>query len=265
MRGGRPSGRRFLWSEFIATFADNGEAKAGLARAIEAMVGHELDRRNAKAAAVLIAELPSPPPALEARLCTLEGDLAREKDELEKLRRIEREGDVGLGSRARAALALLVAVGFNAGAVVYSFVAEGRDGGVTPLGALGIAAAFLASVALAAWIARDVITQNEANRRLAWALGVAAMAMLAHRAVALQLGVPVSIMFAGDLVILATSGGTVAATLDRRFTPVSVFLALAPFLIALRPVWMPYTFPLVATLGAILLAMAWRQGASKTR
>jgi serine/threonine-protein kinase len=254
---------RFGFQHAIATFADNADAKIGLAAAIEGMVGHELDRRNARAAAVLMAELAPPPPTLLARLHALEAELAREKDDLEKLRRIEHDADVGLGSRARAALALLVAVGFNAGVLVLLVVAWGSE--VTLGRALGIAVAFLASVAVAAWIARDVITQNQANRRLAWALGVAALAMLAHRLVALQLGAPVATVFAGDLVILATSGGTVAATLDRRFTAVSIFLVLSVFVVALRPAWMPYTFPVSATIGAAVLALAWRGAPGKRK
>ncbi len=125
--------------------------------------------------------------------------------------------------------------------------------------AFGIAVAFLLSVGVAAWIARDVITQNVANQRLAWALGVAAVAMLAHRALALQLDFPIASVFGGDLLILGTCGGTVAATLDRRFTTVGVYLVVAAFALALRPEWMPYTFPIAATLGAGILAASWRK------
>jgi serine/threonine-protein kinase len=251
---------RFGFQHAIATFADNAEAKAGLARAIEGMVGYELDRKNAKAAAVLLAELPSPPPELAERLRAAERDVERERAELEKLRRIERDADVGVGSKARAVLALGVAMGFNVGAVVLTQVAWGSQ--ITTGRALAISVAFLVSVGVAIFIARGVVTQNAANRRMAWALLIAALAMLAHRAVAVQLGSPVSAVFAGDLVILATSGATVAATLDRRLTWVAVFLALSPFLVALRPEWMAYTFPAAATVGVLILAAVWRGEAS---
>ncbi len=248
---------RFGFQHAIETFANNIEARSGLNQAVEAMAGYELERRNANAAAVLLAELSAAPPALLVKLKALEAELADEKDELAKLRQIERDTNVRLGSRARAALALLVALGFNAGVLVLSHV--GWHDQVTLPRALGIAAAFLVSVAVAAFIARDVVMQNEANRQLAWALGVASVAMLVHRAVLLQLGAPVSAAFAGDLVILATSGGTVAATLDRRFTAVASFLALSAFALALRPAWMPYTFPTAATVGAVILALGWRR------
>jgi eukaryotic-like serine/threonine-protein kinase len=248
---------RFGFQHAIGTFADNAEAKLGLSQAVEAMAGYELDRRNANAAAVLLAELSAVPSALLARLQALEAELASEKDELAKLRQIERDANVLLGSRARAVLALLVALGFNAGVLVLSHVVW--DDQVTLVRALGIAIAFVVSVGAAAFIARGVILQNEANRRLAWALGVASIAMLVHRAVLLLLDAPVSSAFAGDMVILATSGGTVAATLDRRFTAVAGFLALAVFALALKPAWMPYTFPTAATVGAVILALGWRR------
>jgi serine/threonine-protein kinase len=254
---------RFGFQHAISTFGDNAEAKAGLARAIEGMVGYELDRKNAKAAAVLLAELPSPPPELSERLRAAERDFERERAELEKLRRIEHDADVGVGSKARSVLALMVAFGFNVGAVVLTQVAWGSQ--ITTRRALAIAVAFLASVGVAIFIARGVVTQNAANRRMAWALVIAALAMLAHRAVAVQLGSPVSAVFAGDLVILATSGGTVAATLDRRLTWVAVFLVLSPFLVALRPAWMGYTFPAAATVGVLILAAVWRGEADHGR
>ena len=248
---------RFGFQHASETFSHNEEAKQGLVNAVEVMAEYELSRRNAKAAAVLLSELVAPPPALSNRLRALEQELAAEASELEKLRQIERDIDVGLGSRPRALLALVVALGFNAAVLVVTQVVWGSQ--ITLPRALGIAIAFALSVALAAFIARDVITQNEANKRLAWALGVASLAMLTHRALALQLGSTLDSVFAGDLLILATSGGTVAATLDRRFTAVSVFLALSGFVLALRPAWFPFTFPITATLGAGVLALGWRR------
>jgi eukaryotic-like serine/threonine-protein kinase len=249
---------RFGFQHALRTSNENPAAVAGLAACIERMAEYELSRRNPKAAAVLIAELERPRAELVERLRALERELEGQAAEMEKLRRMERDIDVTVGSKTRAVLAVSVGVAFNLAVLVWLYSREAA--GLTVEHTIAIAAAFLASVLLALWIARRTVLQNAANRRLAWALAVAASAMFLHRLSALQIGTPVDSVFTEDLLILATSGGTVAATLDSRFTWVSVYLAAITFVVAAWPATLMYSFPIAATAGVGILALSWRIG-----
>ena len=62
---------RFGYQQAISTWPENAAARAGLTRAVSAMLEIELARRNLDAASLLLLDLPQPPdPAFVSRVST---------------------------------------------------------------------------------------------------------------------------------------------------------------------------------------------------
>ncbi len=98
---------RFGYAEALKAWSENESASHGLQRVIEAMIDHELRRKNVQGAASLLVQLPKPNPALSDRvkqaLAKVSGLELRLK-ELEEFR-LDADGSLGAFGRARALLA----------------------------------------------------------------------------------------------------------------------------------------------------------------
>ena len=91
-------GCRFGFREALRTWPENHAARDGMDRAVEAMVGYELDRGEVPAAEALLAELSTPSPALSERLRVARDAAAAES---ERVADLERQLDWDLGGRFR--------------------------------------------------------------------------------------------------------------------------------------------------------------------
>jgi hypothetical protein len=99
---------RFGFTQALREWKDNAAARAGLTDCIVAMIEHELAQKDRDGALALLAELPTPRPDLaeriEALARELEGTAARE----ERLKRIEADQDLTVGSGERVALLIMI-------------------------------------------------------------------------------------------------------------------------------------------------------------
>ncbi|HWB79769.1 MAG TPA: serine/threonine-protein kinase [Nannocystaceae bacterium] len=92
----------------LRAWPENPAAQAGLERALGLGVDLELRQGNARGAASLLAELRSPRPDLVTRLRALEADLMRKEGELQTLRKLRDDENLGITAarRRRASIAL---------------------------------------------------------------------------------------------------------------------------------------------------------------
>jgi eukaryotic-like serine/threonine-protein kinase len=92
----------------LRAWPENPDAQAGLERAVELGVDLELRQGNARGAASLLSELRRPRPDLVTRLRALEADLMRREGELQALRKLRYDENLGVTAarRLRGALAL---------------------------------------------------------------------------------------------------------------------------------------------------------------
>jgi serine/threonine-protein kinase len=86
---------RFAFREALRTWPENAPAHTGLARAVRAIVEHELAREPAVARA-LLAHAPAPLPDLEARV---NAAIAAEEERRDALSKVARDHDANIGRR----------------------------------------------------------------------------------------------------------------------------------------------------------------------
>jgi serine/threonine-protein kinase len=101
---------RFGFRQALKESSDNETARAGLRRAIETVVGYELDRGAAEAAAGALAEIADPPADLVARVNEALRARRDEKKKMERLERLDAQLDPTTGRRTRVAATAVLAI-----------------------------------------------------------------------------------------------------------------------------------------------------------
>ena len=96
---------RFGYRAALASWEGNAEAREGLARAIAAMIDHELSRGEPGAAARLLRELSDVPDELAKRVAEAERERSVEAERVETLKR---DVDPGPGARTRSFVAVVM-------------------------------------------------------------------------------------------------------------------------------------------------------------
>ena len=92
---------RFGFRQALRAWKDSEVANAGLRRAIAAMVRYEAEHGDARAAALLLAELDEPHPEIETLVAAAKKRAGEEAEKIEKLRELEKDNDPREGRQAR--------------------------------------------------------------------------------------------------------------------------------------------------------------------
>jgi serine/threonine-protein kinase len=178
---------RFGYRAALSAWPENEVARAGLDRALLAVIEHELAEGEAHAAANLLREVASPPAEVVARV---EAALKARAEQDERLRRLEEDLDKSIGTRTRTLLGVVFGVLWTAWPLVgWSFVLRGFA--ATYANAIigpSIATLVLGLVAYV-W-AQETLMKTAHNRRLARTLGLYAAAQSLLGAGGWLLGVP---------------------------------------------------------------------------
>ena len=101
---------RFGFLEALAAWPDAIQARDGMARAATAMIGYELDQGDPRAASALLtdlAQVTEPPDALRARVLDARRRQREERERLARLEQLGRDFDLSLGARARVLVAAI--------------------------------------------------------------------------------------------------------------------------------------------------------------
>jgi serine/threonine-protein kinase len=98
---------RFGFMQALRAWKDSDVARIGLRRAIAGMVRYEAEHGDARAAALLLAELDEKHPELESLVAAAKKRADDEAEKIEKLRVLEKDNDPREGRQARLAAGLL--------------------------------------------------------------------------------------------------------------------------------------------------------------
>ncbi len=242
---------RFGYREALRQWPDNPDALRGIERCALATVRLEIQRRDGAAARAALAELASPPPALEAALGDLENQLASEEAERERLRRIAHDVDPTVGAPARLLMfAMLLVV--LASVVVYAARIH-RTGGV-PASQLIAFPALLAVGSLAfLFLVRRQLSVNAFNRRLAVWFTLILIALLGNRVIGQSTHLDIRHQFVSDGLVLAILMAAGAVFLFRWLWLCTAILCAAVVIGTIVPAAAQIAFA-VASLIVIVIA-----------
>lgn len=218
---------RFGFEEALRIWPENAQAQRGLQASMEAMAEFELTQGSAQAAAVLIAQLPEPRPALETRLAELQETLAEEEQEYEALKQFQHEHDLTVGAQARSihvflfgliTCLLCVGVGLSERMNLY-----------TPQHAhiiIDFIILFVLSAVLL-YVKRDILMQNTVSRQIASAFLLFLFTIVLFEVLAMRLGIPVKQAFVIGMLMMFVTEGTLALIIDWRLIGPALLHGLA--------------------------------------
>jgi eukaryotic-like serine/threonine-protein kinase len=222
---------RFGFQQALREWSGDARAEAGLARCLTRMAEYELSQKNAEAAEALLQELDQPPEALLAALAALREERRRAEEERARLLALERQLDLGLFARQRAAglvgLGLLIAA---APLAVFVFRIE-----VTHAVGLAFVGGFFLVALLWLALGRRILLSNAANRRLAACLVLGFVASGINRLFGMLLQIPVPRVIVSDCLLLGAFYAALGVFLGRRFFMGSGLFLAAALLAAAAP------------------------------
>jgi serine/threonine-protein kinase len=222
---------RFGFREALERWPDNAVASRGVARAFEAMVGYELQQKDAGAAASLLGELTDPPPELRARVEAALRAEEVEKKRLAELERLGRELDRRVGQRAR--MAIGVVLGGVSSVVPLLMAMKVFEANETFSQGVTWPAFFLVLVAVLGYATRGTMLKTAINRRL---LGGIVLLLAAQTAMTVGiglLGLSPTIAVVLQLLVWSCIIAMMALALDGWLYPTAAGYVLA-FLVAAR-------------------------------
>jgi serine/threonine protein kinase len=229
---------------------DNRRAIDGLQRCAESLIEDALGRREITAAQRLLATLPSPNPALAARVQALHDELEAARLRAEQLAS-DADLSAGAGSRSRffKALIAMPLVLFFSGVV---FLQESSETSTRLAVQFVIGADLLGAAAVGVFWSR--LKATRVNRQLVWVLSWSLALMTINRITAHLSHTPLHDMFRGDLLVLTAVVGTGMWVLHRAV----VFPTLIGLIGAAATVAFPqHGFPIfVATTLLLTASMA---------
>jgi serine/threonine-protein kinase len=250
---------RFGFQQALAEWPDNQRAREGLQLTLELMIEVEIAQRSPAAAAALLSELPEANADLEARVSALRRSLSEEQAEFEHLRRIRRAIDVGLGTRTRSLLCLLLALLWGVPDTVIG-VLDATGVWHPSYAFLSLRSVLFAAVlGVAALAKRETLLGNVANRRIIGSGLILFASQLMIWLVAWRTGIPLEPAAATTSASFAVITAVMAITIDLR-----VWLAAGCLLggAISGAIWPPYAMAslgLSAILGLVALAWVWRE------
>jgi eukaryotic-like serine/threonine-protein kinase len=250
---------RFAYRQALLSWPDNELAKAGQARALEAMIEYELGQHNPRSAAALLAGLDSPDPALRVRVERAVRAAESSERRMDELERLEKQLDVETGGRQRAIWAAGLGLVWTVAPAAGPWMLE-RFPDVRALLTLGFPLAVIGALLLLGYRAR-----RDDSSVTRWLIrgGIVAMIgqlVLELTARALHLD-PVQVEVLWPVVWFCVSA-MLTATVDARLLPMTVGFLGAAFLGTVRPELRFFVMNgsnLIMTLNMFLIWMPRRQ------
>ncbi len=225
---------RFGFRQALRAWPDAEVAKVGMRRAVSGMVRFEAEQGDARAAALLLAELDARDPELEALVESAKKKAEEEAKKIEKLRQLERDLDPRVGRQSR----LIAGAVFGALWTLVPFLAphyialhpEQEGVASVPFSVLS-----LALMAVGMWLLRP---KSRINRQLmaGFTFGLAAQPFCIFAA---KYGAHVE----GPKMVMVLMGywfvvmGMIAASMERRLAPLPLAYAIGFFVALYYPAY----------------------------
>jgi len=214
---------RFGFDAALRAWPDNAAARAGRERALGAMARYELANGDARAAAVLLADLVEPLPELTAQLAALERTDAARRSRIAELEELGADRDIVAGHRARTAFLVLFGLAWSAAPLAAGVFPAIEVGHALSLVVTG---ASLAAVLAFGWLARAALGRTALNRGIGLTILVALLLHGIVEAMAWALGLAMPATHAIAVALWAGVCGAAAVFLDRALVvPTVGFLA----------------------------------------
>ena len=214
---------RFGYRSALSAWPDNDNARAGLDRALLAVVDHELTEGDAHAAAALLREVSAPPADVQARV---ESAVRGRAEQDERLKRMEQDLDPNVGGRTRTFVGTLFGIAWTFVPLVgWLMQLQGRPASHLPT--IGFSAGFLlGGIVLYRW-ARESLSKTMLNRRVSATLAVHLVAQMVLGAGELAMGITpqqglINLMFAWGL-----TQALLAVWVERWFAAPAIVCALS--------------------------------------
>jgi len=211
----------------MKAWPEHGAARAGLHNVVSAMVEHELDQGNARAAESLLAELESPPEHLRDRISSTLRSSEVKQRRMESLAAMGREMDLGIGQKTRVVVAVVLGVFWTLLPLPSALFPHIRSFGLSFSGMLMMVGAQLVLlIGLALW-ARTTMSRTAVNRAVLGAAFVATGAQAAFLFGCMVSGTEPRTTFALLQVLPFTILAVLAATLFHGLWPSAIAYLIA--------------------------------------
>jgi serine/threonine-protein kinase len=246
---------RFGFEHALRSWAGNEQARGGLKRANEAMVGYELDQGDARAAALLLAAIEDPAPSLVVRVAEAQAARAAAEAQSREHARVAQLHDASVGRRLRRWLSVSLGAIFVALSLGNLWLGGGSQGSRT---ALLVAPPVMLLVTVLVGVAlREWVTQTLVNRSLyaTVALCMASQSVLQLVLWHLRIGVAESQII--TMFTWAVFGAT-ASLIERRLKIAAIAYLVTFVAAAMQPAYRYYLAALGNALFAVSTLIIWR-------
>ena len=217
---------RFGFEQALTIWEKNKEAVQGLRQALALMIDFELRHRDAKAAALLIDELPERRPEFEARLAVLREELAQEAKEMQRHKQISEDVDITLASRQRSIMCVFLGFLFGGTPFINHWLIEQGWATLTFQDYFTQFAAISIGAIIVVTLMRKRLFQNAINTRIIISIFIILGGCLIMRVLGFFLGLDPAGCIALENGLLSFGLAMMAASVDHRLWPASLaFLA----------------------------------------
>jgi len=254
----------FGFKQALRIWKNSQEAKEGMQRLLEAMIQHELNQKDLKAAETLLGELPIPNDVLAEKLDALRQKQEQKAEALKEIEQIRHDQDAEISANVRR-IVVLVACGLLCiGCLAVYFLERFQWYQPTHKGFMFshfCSITFLTSVGI---IFRTRIFRNKFNYRMFAVLMVALIQMVLLRLVYMRLGFSLPNAAATDMVVLFGYATLFCITVDLRMLWTAFGYLSTGILIFAWPGYMLLFLFMAHALAALNITQAWNFKAKGT-
>jgi hypothetical protein len=242
---------RFAFREAQRTWPENDDAKRGLLDAARTMIERELEAKEPRVAAALLAEAPEEISDLAERV---RAALAEDEEQRARLARFARDHDKSIGRRARRIFLICMGIAWSAGQLGEKVAPISYRrfiiGSLIQLPLLGLA-----------WAVSTELRSTLFNRRVFGAVGVTIAAQCVLFVCGSMLNVDLVITRLAQVGLWTVVATLLTVVLERKFWPMTVALACAVVAITINPDWRPYaaTLAIAAVTANVALVQVPKQ------
>lgn len=224
---------RFAFREARRTWPENDDARRGLLDAARTMIEHELEAKDPRVAAALLAEAPEERDELAELQESVERALAEDEAQRERLATVARDHDKSIGRRARRIFLICMGIAWSAGQL-------GEHAAPITYRRFIIGSVIQLPLLAVAWGISPELRSTAFNRRMVGAVTVTIVAQCLLFVCGSSLGVDLRITRLAQVGLWTVVTTLLTVVLERKFWPMAVALAGACVAVTIDPEWRPY-------------------------
>ena len=248
----------FGLTQALRIWEDNEEAHQALQTLLGSMADYELNRKDYKAAKVLIDDLEHPDETLVLRLRDLQESQKKKVQQFRDLQRFEYELDEKVGAQARILTLFFLGLFFGVSAVVIHYLEANGVLRVTHNKFLLNNLTFTAFLSVSAYLGRKSLFRNKINRILLKSLFMISFVFVLSRPVYQQIGLTIHQSIQMDYVIFFTFYGMMGVFHNARCFISASFYIISFFFLLYLPFYQYIILGLTNFVGTLVVMSMWR-------